>query len=131
MVLPSLDAAALTAAAVEEFLAARRAAGHTTLRSPRALEPLLAYLRELGMELAPVVVAATPADELLERYRRYLLGERGLATETVRDYVDIVRPFLAGRLAADGSGLERLVAGGSRRSLRASRDSPAAAGAAL
>jgi len=106
-----LDAAALTAAAVEEFLAARRAAGHTTLRSPRALEPLLAYLRELGVELpAPMVVAATPVDEMLERYRGFLLGERGLAAGTVRGYVDIVRPFLAGRVAADGSGLERLAA---------------------
>lgn len=106
-----LNAAALTARAVEEFLAFRRAAGHTTLRSPRALEPLLSYLRELGVELpAPVVVAATPVDELLERYRRFLLGERGLAVGTVRGYVDIVRPFLAGRVAADGSGLERLAA---------------------
>ena len=69
-----LDAAALTAAAMEEFLATRRAAGYTTLRSPRALEPLLAYLRELGVVPAPVVIAATPAEELLERYRRYLLG---------------------------------------------------------
>src|SRR5712691_8507414 len=86
-----VDAAGLTAVAVEEFLAARRAAGHTTLRSSRALEPLLAYLRELGVgQPAAVVVAATPAEELLERYRRYLLCERGLA--------------------ADGPGLERLAA---------------------
>ena len=106
-----LDAADLTTVVVEEFLAARRAAGHTTLRSPRALEPLLGYLRELGVVLpAPVVVMATPADELLERYRRFLLGERGLAVGTVRGYVDIVGPFLAGRVAADGSGLERLAA---------------------
>ncbi|MEX2035589.1 MAG: tyrosine-type recombinase/integrase [Xanthobacteraceae bacterium] len=105
-----LDAAGLTAAVVEEFFVARRAAGHATLRSSRALEPLLAYLRGLGVEPAPVVVAATPADELLERYRRYLLVERGLAAVTVRGYVDIVRPFLAGRVAADGSGLERLAA---------------------
>jgi len=106
-----LDAADLTAVVVEEFLAFRRAAGHTRLRSPRALEPLLRYLRELGVELpAPVVVVATPADELLERYRRFLLGERGLAVGTVRGYVGIVGPFLAGRVAADGSGLERLAA---------------------
>jgi len=106
-----LDAAALTAAEVEEFLAARRAAGHATLRSPRATEPLLAYLRGRGVVLpAPVVVATSPADELLERYRGYLLLERGLAAGTVRGYVDIVRPFLAGRVAADGSGLERLAA---------------------
>jgi len=105
-----LDAAALTGAVVEEFFAARRAAGHTTLCSPRALEPLLAHLRELGVMQPDVVVAATPAEELLVRYRRYLLGERGLAAGTVRGYVDVVRPFLADRVAADGCGLERLVA---------------------
>jgi integrase/recombinase XerD len=105
-----LDAAALTMPVVEEFIAARRAAGHVMLRSPRALEPLLAYLREQGVEPAPLVVAATPVEELLERYRRYLLGERGLAVGTVRGYVDIVRPFLAGRVAAEGCGLERLAA---------------------
>lgn len=106
-----MEAAGLTAAAAEEFFVARRAAGHTTLRSLRALEPLLAYLRELGeVQPAAVVVSATPVEELLERYRRYLLGERGLAEGTVRGYVDIVRSFVAGRVAADGSGLERLAA---------------------
>src|SRR6266496_2168841 len=106
-----LAAAGLTAAAAEEFFAARRAAGHTTLRSSRALEPLFAHLRELGVvRPAAVVVAATPAEELLERYRRYLLHERGLAAGTVRGYVDIIRPFVIGWVAADGSGLERLAA---------------------
>src|SRR5207244_1104230 len=86
-------------------------AGHSTLRSSRALEPLLVHLRELGVvPPAAAVVAATPAEELLERYRRFLFGERGLATGTVRGYVDIVRPFLTGRVAADGSGLELLAA---------------------
>src|SRR6266496_4740856 len=96
-----LDAASLTAPVVEEFFAARRAAGHMTLRSSRALDPLLAHLRELGVvQPAGVVVTATPAEELLERYRRYLLVERGLAAGTVRGYVDIIRPFLAERVLA-------------------------------
>src|SRR6266496_4321159 len=62
-----LDAAALTAPVVEEFFAFRRAAGHTTLRSSRALEPLLAHLLELGVVQPPVAVVATPAEELLGR----------------------------------------------------------------
>ncbi|MDP9294082.1 MAG: site-specific integrase [Actinomycetota bacterium] len=103
--------AGLTAAVVEEFFAFRRAAGHATLRSPRALEPLLAHLRELGVVQPAVAVAATPAEGLLERYRCYLLDERGLAAGTVRGYVDIVRSFVVGRGAADGSGLEGLTAG--------------------
>jgi hypothetical protein len=109
-----LDAAGLTAA-VEEFFAARRAAGHTTLRSSRALEPLLGYLRGLGVEPAAVVVATTPAEELLERYCRYLLEERGLAAGTVRGYVDIVRPFLAGcALSAPGPALPMTRSGSDR-----------------
>jgi site-specific recombinase XerD len=49
-------------------------------------------------------------EALLERYRRYLLGERGLAAGTARGYLDAVRPFLDGREAAGGLRLERLTA---------------------
>ena len=40
-------------------------------------------------------------EELLGRYRDYLLGERGLTAGTVRGYVDCVRPFVATRLRGD------------------------------
>ena len=36
-------------------------------------------------------------DELVERYRRYLLIERGLTAGTARGYVDLVRPFIESR----------------------------------
>ncbi len=103
-----LDATGLAVPVVEEFFAARRAAGHATLRSSRALQPLLEYLRGQGVAIPVAVAASSPAELLLERYRRYLLGERGLAAGTVRGYVDSIRPFLEGQLAGDGSGLERL-----------------------
>ncbi|MBA3807731.1 MAG: tyrosine-type recombinase/integrase [Solirubrobacterales bacterium] len=104
-----LEPADLSAAAVGEFLAARRAAGYRTLCSPRALEPSLEYLRGMGVVPAePAVVACTAVDVLLERYRCYLLSERGLAAVTVRGYADMVRPFLAGRAAAGGLDLEQL-----------------------
>jgi integrase/recombinase XerD len=107
-----LDAAALTQPVVEAFLAARRAAGYTRFRSVDALVPLLSYLRGLGAApRAPVVVAVGPVEVLLERYRRYLLVERGLAGETVRGYVKMVRPFLAGRVGCGGLDLEHLSAG--------------------
>src|SRR5437764_4886609 len=48
-----------------------------------------------GAELEPV-------DGLLGRYRRYLLCERELDPMTVVGYVHRVRPFLAGRITADG-----------------------------
>jgi integrase/recombinase XerD len=105
-----LDAAGLTVPVVEDFFAGRRAAGQVTLRSPRALQPLLEYLRERGVTPPAVLIASTPAEELLGRYRAYLLGERGLAAGTVRGYVDLVRPFVAGRVEADGLGLGCLTA---------------------
>lgn len=106
-----LDSAGLAPAGVAGFLAARRAAGYTQWLSVRGLEPLLGYLREVGVAprpVAPVVVA--PVEVLLERYRGYLIGERGLTAATVRGYVDLVRPFLAARAGADGLGLDALTA---------------------
>ncbi|MGH3832724.1 MAG: tyrosine-type recombinase/integrase [Pseudonocardiaceae bacterium] len=47
----------------------------------------------------------------MERYRGYLLVERGLVVKASRGYVDLVRPFIAGRVSADGVGLEALTAG--------------------
>lgn len=97
-----LDAAALSPAVVARFLVARRAAGYTAYRSPRALSPLLGYLRGLGVAPAPVAPEPEgPGELLLERYRRYLLGERGLGAPTVRGYVHLVRPFVLGRATAE------------------------------
>jgi site-specific recombinase XerD len=98
-----LDAAALDVAVVERFMAERRATGHGNFLSPKALVPLLEYLRGLGViaPLAPVV-AVSAVDVLLERFRDYLLAERGLAVGTVVGYLAKVRPFVAGRVSADG-----------------------------
>ena len=106
-----LGAAELTPARVSGFLVARRAAGYTQWCSAQGLAPLLGYLREVGAAPRPVApVAVTPAEELLERYRGYLLGERGLTAGTVRGYVDRVRPFVAAHVGSDGLGLGGLTA---------------------
>ena len=107
-----LDAAALTPAVVDRFLAARRAAGYANHRTAKSLAPLLGYLRAAGAAPPPPApaVASTPLEALLERYRRYLLAERGLSAGTVRGYVQVVRPFLVGRAGAEGVDLERLTA---------------------
>ncbi len=106
-----LGTMALTAPVAEEYLAARRAAGYTAYLTPKALAPLLGYLRGLGaapgMEIA---VPATQAGALLERYRRYLLAERGLREKVARGYVDSVRPFVASCAAGGGADLRRLTA---------------------
>ena len=103
--------AELVPAAVEEFLAARRAAGYTQYLSARALDPLLAYLRALGVLPESVPPRPTPLGSLLERYRAYLTGERGLADGTARDYAQMVRPFLDGRVTSAGIDVARLTPG--------------------
>jgi site-specific recombinase XerD len=94
---------ALGGEVIERFLAARRAAGYTSGLVPKALAPVLGYLRGIGVtppEHAPLL---TGAEALLERYRVYLVGERGLAAVTARGYVDMVRSFVASRETIDGN----------------------------
>ncbi len=88
----------LTGQRVQEFLAARRAAGYTCRLSARGLAPLLGCLRGLGVVPEPAgPVPAAAVDVLLDRYRSYLAVERGLAGSTVRYYLEEARGFLAGR----------------------------------
>jgi integrase/recombinase XerD len=88
-------------AELEVFLAERRAGGQSRGRTGRAFAPLVAYLRGLAV-VPPAVdaVAAAPTDQLLARYRSYLISERGLRERTCRGYVHLVRPFLAARVIA-------------------------------
>jgi integrase/recombinase XerD len=101
----------LSGEVLERFLAARRAAGHRDYVSARAVAPLLAYLRGLGLvPSASPVQPSTRAGVLGERFRGYLIDERGLAKGTVTGYVDAVKLFLAG-LDEDGLDLGELTAG--------------------
>ncbi len=95
-----LTGGGLTVEAAGRFVAARRGS-HRSLRSSRALVPLLSYLRSRGaIPPAAMVVAVEPADVLLERFASYLALERGLAVATVRSYVSQVRPFVAAHIGA-------------------------------
>jgi site-specific recombinase XerD len=82
---------------VAAFVAARRALGRTAFRSVKALEPLVGYLQRLGVVPAPPAGQAPtdPIEVVLERYRRYLLSERGVSAKTAADYLAAVRPLLA------------------------------------
>jgi integrase/recombinase XerD len=94
-----LAAGDLTGEVAGRFVAAR-GRSHRSLRSSRALVPLLGYLRSRGaIPAVAAVAAAEPADVLLGRFAGYLASERGLAAATVRSYVSQVRPFV---LAHDG-----------------------------
>ena len=86
---------------VDRFMADRRAAGVRKLKTRKALGPILDHLRGLG--LAPAAEAPLedgPAGEILQRYRQFLITERGLATVTAGRYIDCLRPFLDRRMAA-------------------------------
>ncbi|HVO72240.1 MAG TPA: site-specific integrase [Aggregatilineaceae bacterium] len=96
-----LDIAGLTPARVEEYFAERRAGGYVGERTARALRPLMGYLQQLDvLPVFPSPAPATPVNELLARYRRYLIVERGLSENTVELNLRLVGPFLRER--ADG-----------------------------
>ena len=96
---------------VDRFMADRRAAGVRKLKTRKALGPILDYLRGLGLvPAAEAPVEGGPVGEILDRYRRFLTTERGLAVVTVARYVDCLRPFLNNRVSGDGLDLEKLTA---------------------
>jgi len=104
-----LTVAELDAGAVDGFLAARRAAGHGEFVTPKALAPLLGYLRGLGMVPLPERAAPrTPAERLLADYRDWLMAERGLGPKVARGYVDCVAPFVTAHAGRGEAGLREL-----------------------
>src|SRR5260370_40225206 len=106
-----LAVADLTGQVAGGFLAGRRAGAHPALASPKALGPLLGYLRGIGAAHGPAdPVPGSAREVLLEAYRAYLAGERGLAPQSVRSYLGTARAFLPG-LAADLPAWENLSAG--------------------
>jgi integrase/recombinase XerD len=97
-----LDATALAESRVEAFAVVRREAGYRAYRGSRALRPLLGYLRGCGVVAPPEPVRRTPAEEVLERFRGYLLGERGMSPKVAAGYVRLVAPFVIDRVDAAG-----------------------------
>lgn len=102
-----LDARGLGAEQVDEgsieaFFADQRSIGRNASSLSRpGLLCLLELLRDLGVVSTAVPPAPSPSEELMEAFRRYLVGERGLAAGTVCNYVGGARRFVAGRGAAE------------------------------
>ncbi len=111
MLARDLDTSGLSVSLIERFLSERRTSGYVRYRTVMAMRPLLGYLAPLGVLPEAEIPAPEPADDLLERYRRFLIVERGLAETTARGYADAVRPFLAGRVGADSLDLAGLHTG--------------------
>ena len=103
----SLEPGEVTDALVAAFLAHRRRRGYTHFLSPRALGPLVRYLRDLEVVPTPrPTVASSSIDRFVGDYAQYLAGERGLTASTIRRYTDFAREFVAVR--RDGPQCERL-----------------------
>jgi site-specific recombinase XerD len=85
---------------VGAFLAALDADGYRRPPSWGQLRQLIAYLRDVGvMRLEPPRRLA-PVELLVDEYREWLIGERGLAAMTVLRYETLARRFLTGRVSA-------------------------------
>lgn len=106
-----LDVGDVGEAVVEAFLVARRAAGYRAHLKLASLLPLLTYLRGLGVSPPAQVASRTLVEQELERFRGYLLAERGLTPAAARGYVSLVRPFVVGRVGARGVDPQRVTAG--------------------
>ena len=59
------------------------------------MRPLLAWLRRLGLAGDDPPPAPGPLDELMGRYRHWMVTDRQLAARTIRRYEQGARLFLA------------------------------------
>ena len=100
----------LTEEEAGRFLAVRRES-HVSLRSWRALGPLVVYLRGLQVVPEPVTAAETPVERLLASYRGYLVRERGLTAGSIAHWERVARLFLAERCEPLEDALRQLTAG--------------------
>ena len=99
-----LGTSALTGPVQAEFLVERRRE-YSHLYSMQALGPTLGYLRRMGAApAAETTVQSGPVEELLARFRHYLLVERAITVPVADAYLRWVRPF-AQKVPTEDSGL--------------------------
>ncbi len=103
-----LELGDLSEECVGAFLEHRRRQGYTQFLSPRALGPLLGYLRGVGVVVRPAVVVETPTDRLLREYAEYLARERCLSAGTIRSRTDIARQFATVRFDTESPRWDQL-----------------------
>jgi site-specific recombinase XerD len=99
MVAEDLAVAQLDGDVILAFVEAHSAQGSVPSVIARGSRSLLIYLRELGVVSPERGDAVTPLGELIEGYRAWLVGERGLAPLTVARYVALAARFLGERVS--------------------------------
>jgi integrase/recombinase XerD len=106
-----LGAFQLTPELAGAFVAERQRTAPSSKLSARRFGPLGKHLVSLGV-LAGWAPApgASPSEELLARYSRYLLEERGLPQANLRHYLGVARSFLASLPGGGHLGSEELSA---------------------
>src|SRR3954453_802157 len=110
LVAEGLGVVDLSASTIQRYLTERRAAGYVLYLSGKAMQPLLGYLSPFGVLPSEPPAPLDVVEELVGRYRDYLLMERGLTPGTVAGYVHLARPFLASRLRGEELDLGGLTA---------------------
>src|SRR3954449_11437430 len=106
----SLGVQDLGEATIQRYLSERRAAGYVWYLSVKAMRPLLEFLAPLGVLPTEPPTRVDAVEELVSRYRDYLLTERGLTPGTVAGYVHVARPFIASRCTGEELDLAGLTA---------------------
>jgi site-specific recombinase XerD len=94
-----LGPSGLSAKQNERFLLHRRRAGYTCWRSTRGLEPILGYLRGVGV-VPPIETPYSPKaaiDVVVEPYMAYIREERAVSPSTASVYERLARAFLSRR----------------------------------
>lgn len=99
----NVGASDLTLDVAERFLESRRAPGQRRVPTLASLVPLFVYLRDQQVVPPEPPQVPMPGDELLARYRRHLLHDRGLTPITVLRYERFARRFLADRASRTGT----------------------------
>lgn len=88
----------LNDALVDTFVESRKRRGCLHRGDASTVHRFLTHLRARGELPSPIpLVDESPLGQLQRDYEQYLITERGLASVTVSDYVDVLRRFLTDR----------------------------------
>ena len=92
----------LSASEMARFLGGRTQRGHRGLTTAAGAAPLLGYVIRLGVVPVPAPPAlAGPAGVLLDRYRPYLISQRGLGEGEVARHGTAARLFVESAVQGD------------------------------